>query len=421
MITFNNILSMAYNKKTLITHIENSAAQRHFMVPKMLTVHRVSGYCMFLSACLLAFTVFFSPPSLASAGDKQNHGFTDVQRSPEQWWNIPYPSRFEASGLRAQALLKTQNNKVVNSDGAIVTLRGVNIADMVKLTHEQQWSSALFDEVKAWGANVIRIPIHPLAWRQKGKAWFFNHLDEAVRWANQRDLYLILDWHSIGNLKSQMYQHIMYETSMVETANFWRDIAYRYKGVNTIAVYEVFNEPTHDFIGTGAGSLGKITWDEWRELLETLVDIIQVYDPETISLVSGFNWAYDLSEVIEKPIRRDNIAYAIHPYPQKAKVTEESIKNFTSTWQKQWGYIADTYPLMATELGWVNKAGKGAHIPVIHNGNTYGPAIVAFMKARDISWTAWAFDPDWAPVMIKDWHFTPTPQGEFFKEVLLNP
>lgn len=374
---------------------------------------------MMVAVMLFVLFVLFS--NVVFAVDEQNHGFTDVQKSQEQWWNAPYPTRFDASSLTFQPLLKAQKNKIVNSKGDIVVLRGVNIADIAKLTYENQWSPLLFDEIKAWGANVIRIPVHPLAWRQKGKQWFFEHIDEAVRWANQRNMYLIIDWHSIGNLQSQMYQHIMYETSLVETANFWRDIAYRYKGVNTIAVYELFNEPTHDFIGTGAGSLGKITWEQWRDLLETLVDIVQVYDAEPISLVAGFNWGYDLSEVVEHPIRRNNIAYAIHPYPQKAKVKEESIKSFQAAWQKQWGYVAEHYPLMATELGWVDKNGKGAHIPVIHNGNTYGPAIIEFMKARDISWVAWAFDPDWAPVMIKDWNFTPTAQGKFFKEKMSTP
>ena len=32
-------------------------------------------------------------------------------------------------------------------------------------------------------------------------------LDQAVDWANELGLYLILDWHSIGNLKEEKFQH----------------------------------------------------------------------------------------------------------------------------------------------------------------------------------------------------------------------
>lgn len=379
--------------------------------------HKNTKYITYLLGIITCFIVNVHASDSAMSPE-QNHGFTDKQISQKQWWNIPYPDRFDTSLLEKQSILSVHKNTVVNDQGELFVLKGVNIADIAKLTYDKRWNETLFSEIKAWGANVIRIPIHPIAWREKGKAWFFKEIDQAVLWANKHNMYLILDWHSIGNLYSQMYQHEMYITSPVETANFWRDIAFRYKNVPTIAVYELFNEPTHDFIGNGAGSLGKITWAQWRELQESIIDIVQVYDANVITLVAGFNWAYDLTEVIDNPIRRDNVAYAIHPYPQKAHVKDESIKNLQAVWQKQWGYVAERYPLMATELGWVKAGGKGAHIPVIHNGNTYGPAIIEFMQARHMSWTAWAFDPDWAPALIKDWQFTPTEQGVFFRQVL---
>ncbi len=366
----------------------------------------------------LIFLVLFSS-TLVQASDQQNHGFTDDQIAEGEWWNIPYPTRFDASTLKPQQMLSINGNQLVDSDNKVFTLKGLNIADIDKLARQGQWKKSLFDEVAAWGSNVVRIPIHPMAWRARGKHWYFQELDNAVKWANEHQMYLIIDWHSIGNLKTEMFQHPMYSTNIAETSNFWRDIAFRYKGVPTVAVYEIFNEPTDDFIGNGKGSLGKISWDEWRELMESMVDIVKVYNEQAIPLIAGFNWAYDLSEVMEKPIRREGIAYAIHPYPQKAKVAEESIDAFKQAWQKQWGYVAERYPLMATELGWVKTGGYGAHVPVLHDNGTYGPAIVEFMAERNISWAAWVFDPEWSPVMIKDWDFTPSEQGEFFKKTLL--
>jgi lysophospholipase L1-like esterase len=215
-----------------------------------------------------------------------------------------------------------------------------------------------------------------------------------------------------------MFQHPMYQTSLSETANFWKGIAHRYKGVPTVAVYELFNEPTDDFIGAGAGSLGKASWEEWRKTLESLVDLVQVYDPGVIPLVAGFNWAYDLGPVADMPVRREGVAYAIHAYPQKAKPETNTEAAFSELWQKQWGYVADTYPMIATEIGWVREDGYGSHIPVINNDGTYGPNLVNFMEARNISWTVWNFDPDWSPTMIQDWNFTPTEQGRFFKWVM---
>ena len=357
-----------------------------------------------------------------SQNSEQNHGFTDHQASTEEWWNIPYPTRFDTSSLQPQDALSVRGNVVVDESGKVFTLRGMNIADPSKLAYDKRWSKQIFSEAKRWGANTVRYPIHPLSWRKEGKDWHLARLDEAVKWANELGLYLILDWHSIGNLHAGMYQHPMYETDMVETSNFWKTIAFRYKDVPTIAVYELFNEPTYDYIGNGVNSLGPVTWQEWRVLLESLIDIVYAYDENIIPLVAGFNWAYGLEQAAAQPIRRKGIAYAVHPYPQKgrsAKNASISVEQFKQQWEKQWGFAAKQYPLMATEIGYTKADGKGAHVPVIHNENTYGPAIIEFMKERNISWTAWVFDPDWAPTMIKDWNYTPTEQGAFFKKALL--
>ena len=346
------------------------------------------------------------------------HAANSAAQDSGKWWNIPYPERFDAKQLRPQSRLKVKGNLLVDENGKTVILRGFNIADLDKLDSDRRWNETLIEEVSQWGANTIRIPVHPVAWRNRGKDWYLQQLDQAVLWANARSMYLIIDWHSIGNLNTQMFQHPMYRTDPVETANFWAAIAFRYRDVPTVAIYELFNEPTDDFVGNGNGSLGKASWPEWRESMEDLIDIIKVYNPDAVPLVTGFNWGYDLSNVVEQPIRREGVAYAIHPYPQKAKVKEESIENFKNAWQKQWGYVADHYPLIATEFGWVREDGYGSHVPVIHNNGTYGPAIIEFMAERNISWTAWVFDPQWSPVIIKDWQFTPSEQGAFFKQVL---
>jgi len=69
-------------------------------------------------------------------------------------------------------------------------------------------------------------------------------LDQAVEWANELGLYLILDWHSIGNLKMEMYQHEMYITSLEETTIFWSSVAERYADEPAVLMYELYNEPT---------------------------------------------------------------------------------------------------------------------------------------------------------------------------------
>jgi hypothetical protein len=91
---------------------------------------------------------------------------------------------------------------------------------------------------------------------------------------------------------------------------------------------------------------------------------------------------------------------------------------FEQNWEHDWGYVADKYPVITTEIGYQLATDKGAHVPVIDDGS-YGPRITKYMAGKGVSWTAWCFDPDWAPQLISDWDYTPTMSGKHFREVML--
>lgn len=325
-----------------------------------------------------------------------------------EWWNVPHAQPFDATQLkRKQREIRVQGNRLVDDSGQTVILRGVNIADPDKLVKQGKWSKAHFEAAKSFGANHIRLPVHPIAWRSRGAKGYLKLIDQAVVWANELDLHLIVDWHSMGNVTQELYFHPMYVTNKQETREFWRTIAARYAGLATIAVYELFNEPT-----INSGKLGEMDWQAWKAFNEELISIIHAHDKNIVVLVAGFNWAYDLSQVARHPIAREGVAYAIHPYPQK------SPGPYPQTWEAAWGYLSDTYPLIATEIGWMGADEKGAHRPVIDDGR-YGPLITDYFARKGISFTVWCFDPDWPPQMISDWNYTPTGQGRFFREFML--
>ena len=160
----------------------------------------------------------------------------------------------------------------------------------------------------------------------------------------------------------------MYNTTKAETFKFWRTVAQRYKNEPQVALYEIFNEPTIN--GTGP-----CTWTEWKTLQEQIIDTIRAYNPNAICLCAGFNWAYDLTPV------------------------------------------ADTYPVICTEIGFCLENEPGAHIPVMST-DVYGEHITKYFEQKGISFTVWCFDTSWAPMLISDWDFTPTTQGRFFKAYL---
>jgi len=301
--------------------------------------------------------------------------------------------------------LRVNGNKFLDPQGQPIIFVGLCASDPDRLESENQWNDHYFGGAADWGANIIRFAVHPQAVRRRGWDAYFELMDRGVAIARQHNLYVIMDWHSIGNLKDEIFQSENYNTTLDETLKFWAEVARRYKDEPIVAMYELFNEPTV------TSRFGTCTWEQWREINEQIIDTIRFYNPNALCLVAGFDWAYELRSVIVDPVRRTNIAYVSHPYPQKRE------KPWEEKWEADWGHVADTYPVFCTELGFCLEGERGAHVPVISD-MTYGPELTAYFEKKGISFAAWCFDISWAPALITDWDFTPTTQGKFFREYL---
>ncbi len=302
--------------------------------------------------------------------------------------------------------LHVQGNAFVTAEGKPLVFRGLNASDPDKLETGGHWNKAYLEEMKRWGATLVRFPVHPTAWRRRGRAQYLHLLDQGVAWAGELGLYVVIDWHSIGNLKNELYQDPMYETTQKETFEFWRTIADHYKDNTTVAFFELFNEPT-----VMGGKLGTCRWDEWKTLMEETITIIRANGAKAIPLVAGFNWAYDLKDVAQHPIEAEGIAYVSHPYPMKRE------KPWEAKWTADWGFVAKTHPVVLTEIGFCGPDDKGAHVPVVSD-ESYGDAITNYCAANGISYIVWVFDPQWAPMLFSDWNYTPTRQGRYFKKAM---
>jgi len=179
-------------------------------------------------------------------------------------------------------LVQVHGNKFVTETGDTLLFRGLSISDPDKIEHEGRWNKNHFEKVKDMGAMLVRIPVHPVAWRERTPEKYLELLDQAVEWCTDLKMYIIIDWHSIGNLNMELFQNPMYDTTKKETYEFWRTIVSHFRGHNTVAFYEIFNEPT-----IHRGQLGSMTWPEWKKINEDIISLIRAYDSEPIPLVAG--------------------------------------------------------------------------------------------------------------------------------------
>ena len=323
------------------------------------------------------------------------------------WWNDTAPgARPYSADAKKMPLLAVRGNRIVDPQGQSVLVRGFAISDPDKIAQQGHWNREHFVKAKELGARLLRIPVHPIAWRERGPAEYLKLLDQAVEWCTALDMYIMLDWHSIGNLETGVFQDPMYDTTLQETYNFWRTIARHYPDHNTIAFYELFNEPT-----TFNDRLGPASWDEWKKINETLITIIRAHNRQAIPLVAGFDWAYDLTPIRISPVNAEGVAYATHPYSNK------TTQPWEPKWEKDFGFAAGSYPVLATEFGGFDPKEPFALVTPAQQGE-YGPAILKYLEGRGIGWVVWCFDPDWGPTLIKDWEYALTPSGEFIKKAL---
>lgn len=342
----------------------------------------------------IIFIIFYSNNP---AQEICNNELTSIR----EWWSAQLPIiTKDTLNAKKLTLVKVEGNKFVFANGDTAMFRGLSISDPDKIESQGEWNKQIFIDVKNLGANLVRIPVHPIAWRYRTPIGYLKLLDEAVQWSTELGMYVIIDWHSIGNLRTGLFQDPMYITSFTETLNFWQIIARHFTGHNTVAFYELFNEPT-----TYREELGSITWEEWRKMNEDMIRVIRAFDKETIPLVAGFDWAYDLTPLNLDPVNAEGIGYVVHPYGHKRTPPYEP------KWDEAFGFVAAHYPVFATEFGFTL-----GDLSMIDNIE-YGKAIIKYLEDRGISWSWWVYDPDWGPQMIKSWDKRElTSNGKFFKD-----
>jgi len=158
----------------------------------------------------LAFAQNTNPPAPSTQ--------TNTSKRLHVWWRDSAPGQRPYTVNNQQMpLISVKGNKFVDPSGNTMLLRGLSISDPDKLEGQGHWSKDHFVKAKEMGTKLVRIPIHPVAWRERTPAEYIKLLDQAVGWCTELEMYVILDWHTIGNLETEVFQDPMYETTKQET------------------------------------------------------------------------------------------------------------------------------------------------------------------------------------------------------------
>ncbi len=112
-------------------------------------------------------------------------GNADQSNVHREWWNERFPG-FPPNRNQTLPLIRVEGNRFVNSLGDTVLFKGLSIADPTKILGDGHWDKAFFVKIKETGAMIVRIPVHPVAWRGETPAKYLKFLDQAVDWCTER-------------------------------------------------------------------------------------------------------------------------------------------------------------------------------------------------------------------------------------------
>lgn len=264
-----------------------------------------------------------------------------------------------ASQADAQlSLLHTSGRNIVNANGTVVPLRGVNLGGLFVMeqwmapldsgftpndtygvmktldsrfgvateqslinTYQDSWiTDSDLDNIKNAGFNVIRVPVWwgqfytianqtPSGWR--GDA--FRKLDLIVNSAAARGIYVVIDMHGVvgsqTNSDDTGQQNVdaywSNSTDQTETTYMWQQIANHYKGNTTVAGYDLLNEPN------GAPNDSAVI-----SAYVSLYNTVRTADPGHMIFIEGafdqWNWS-----MLPNPSSEGwtNVVYSQHAYP----------------------------------------------------------------------------------------------------------
>src|SRR5579863_9587034 len=258
--------------------------------------------------------------------------------------------------LAQLSMLHTSGRSIVNANGTVVQLKGVNLGGFMVMEpwmcpadsgglpdtysiiaeldsrfgvaeeqtlirdYQQAWiTTADFANIKAAGFNAVRLPVwwgnfYPIAnvsnsgWRSDA----FTELDWVVNAAAAQGLYVIIDMHGVVGGQStsddtgqqNQNQYWTNGNDQGNTAYMWWEIANHYNGNPTVAGYDLLNEPMNAPSDSAVISA-----------YVSLYNTVRSADPTHIVIIEGTfdSWSWN---VLPNPSSEGwtNVVYSFHEY-----------------------------------------------------------------------------------------------------------
>ncbi len=274
----------------------------------------------------------------------------------------------QSTPVEKNGQLSVCGTQICNQYNQPIQLRGMS-------THGIQWygwgdcltESSLDALAYDWDADILRISLYV----QEGgyetdPVGFTNQVSRLIEEATERGMYALVDWHQLSPGDPN--------ANLENARRFFTDIAQVHKGKNNI-IYDVCNEPNGP----------ETTWNRIKTYADQIIPVIRAIDDDAIVLVGTHGWSTfggsgqgNLQDVINNPLRFDNIMYTFHFYANDHRERYLNILDNAS----------DALPVFVTEFGTQTASGDG------NNDFAMAQQFIDLMGRKKISWTNWNYSDD---------------------------
>lgn len=250
--------------------------------------------------------------------------------------------------------LSVEGTKIVDKNKQEFQLKGVSTHSIA--IYSQYINEETFKEMRDnWNINVIRIAMYSNPNDGYTKE-LHSKVKEAVNYATDLGLYVIIDWHILQDNNPNTYKN--------EAISFFEEMTNEFKN-NKNVLYEICNEPN-----------GDVTWDkDIKPYAEEVISKIRAIDTNAIIIVGTPKWSQDVDIVANNPITDyENIMYTLHFYAATHK--DELRKKLKIAHEKG-------LPIFVTEFGISDASGNGTI------SQEEGDKWIELLNSYNISWVCW--------------------------------
>jgi hypothetical protein len=319
--------------------------------------------------------------------------------------------------------LHVDGNRIVDSSGRQMTLRGVNRSGTEFACVNEggfgftlgPMDQASVDAFKSWRVNVVRVPLNEQCWLGinginplYSGANYRSAIASYVDLLNRSGLYVILDlhWSAPGE---ELATHQQTMPDLDHAPAFWSSVASTFKG-NDAVIFELFNEPLPDSQRDSVAA-----WTCWRDGgscpgvafqaagMQTLLNAVRATGATNVVALGGVGFANHLSSWLayspSDPL--NNLVAAWHVY-------NFNICNSASCWEATAAPLMAQVPVLVTETGMDSCDGA------------WWDSLLDWLDARQIGYLAWTWNR-WSiecnsRALVTDYYTAmPTEYGQIYR------